>query len=178
VAIARPKRNCHFLFFLFCDKILIEFNLILQTMKKNIIKTIIVIIIFSVFILSSPAVYAGTVKTTTGGTVSLTNPLTGNETPTTIPTLIGYLIKAIMGIVGSLALVMIIYGGFVWMTAAGNTEKITQGKNILVWAIIGLVVIFSAYLLVSNIINISTGKGLLSGTAPQTETFDPENRAE
>jgi hypothetical protein len=59
---------------------------------------------------------------------------------------------------------MIIYGGFVWMTAAGNTEKVTQGKNILIWAIIGLVVIFSAYLLVSNIINVATTGNLSTPT--------------
>ncbi len=85
-------------------------------------------------------------------TVTLTNPIGSTD----IPTLIGYIIKAVMGIVGSLALVMVIYGGFVWMTAAGNAEKVTQGKNILIWAIIGLVVIFSAYIIVANIISVTT----------------------
>lgn len=82
------------------------------------------------------------------GQVCLDNPLTG--APTSIPPqeFIGRIIKAILGIVGSLALVMFVYGGFNWMTAAGNAEKVEKGKQILVWATIGLIVIFTSYALV------------------------------
>ncbi|MCK4539930.1 hypothetical protein KAU09_02120 [Candidatus Parcubacteria bacterium] len=38
-----------------------------------------------------------------------------------------------------------IYGGFTWMLAAGSSEKVQKGKDILIWATLGLVVIFSAY---------------------------------
>jgi len=62
--------------------------------------------------------------------------------------LIGKIINAVLGVVGSLALVMFIYGGFTWMLAAGNTDRVQRGKNILIWATIGLVVIFSAYAIV------------------------------
>jgi hypothetical protein len=68
---------------------------------------------------------------------------------TDIPTLAGRIINAVLGIVGSIALVMFIYGGFVWMTAAGNQEAVTKGRNILIWATVGLIVIFSAYALVN-----------------------------
>ena len=34
------------------------------------------------------------------------------------------------------------------MTAAGNQEKVTKGRDILVWAVVELIVIFSAYALV------------------------------
>lgn len=82
-------------------------------------------------------------------TVSLPNPL-GNDV--TIPGLIGRVIKAILSIVGSLALVMFIYGGFTWMLAAGSSEKVKQGKDIIVWAAIGLIIIFSSYALVRFIL--------------------------
>jgi hypothetical protein len=49
---------------------------------------------------------------------------------------IGKIISAVLGVTGSLALVMFIYGGLVWMTAAGASEKITKGKDILLWATI------------------------------------------
>jgi hypothetical protein len=62
--------------------------------------------------------------------------------------LIGKVIAAAMGLVGSIALAMFIYGGFVWMMAAGNAEAVTKGKNILIWATLGLVVIFTSYALV------------------------------
>lgn len=64
---------------------------------------------------------------------------------TDVPTLIGRVIKAILGIVGSLSLLMFIYGGFIWMMSGGNEEKITQGKKTLLWATLGIVIIFSSY---------------------------------
>jgi hypothetical protein len=85
-----------------------------------------------------------------GGEVNLTNPLPG---VTSVPILIGKVISAALGIVGSLALLMFIYGGFTWMLAAGNENAVTKGKNILTWAAIGLVVIFASYSLVNFIIN-------------------------
>lgn len=88
-------------------------------------------------------------STDTGGTVSLPDPLGMESEQNPVQTLIGKVISAVLGIVGSLALVMFIYGGLVWMTAAGNTEKVTKGKDILTWAAVGLVVIFSAYAMVT-----------------------------
>jgi len=79
------------------------------------------------------------------GQVCLDNPLGTDVTPQIF---IGKIIKAILGIVGSLALVMFIYGGFNIMTAAGSPEKVEKGKQILIWATIGLIVIFTSYALV------------------------------
>ena len=93
--------------------------------------------------------------------VQLPNPLTGkttfDEKTEGIPTLLGRVINAILGIVGSLALVMFIYGGIIWMTSSGNAEQVTKGKNIVIWATIGLVVIFSAYALVSFVLTKALG---------------------
>ena len=85
------------------------------------------------------------------GSVSLEehNPLGDTKTPEPI---IGNVINAVLGVVGSLALLMFIYGGVVWMTAAGNSEKVQKGKNILLWAIMGLIVIFASYALVDFVI--------------------------
>jgi len=81
--------------------------------------------------------------------VQLPNPLgTPNPTP---QTLLGRIINAVLGITGSLALVMFIYGGTTWMLSAGNAEQVSKGKNIIIWATIGLVIIFSAYALVKFI---------------------------
>ena len=83
------------------------------------------------------------------GEVCLENPITGIDSPNQ---LIGQIINGVLGIVGSLALVMFIYGGFVWMLAAGSNEKVQKGKDILVWATIGLVVIFAAFAIVDFIL--------------------------
>ena len=83
------------------------------------------------------------------GTVCLDNPLGADVTPQTF---IGGVIRAILGIVGSLALALFIYGGFLWMTAAGNAEQVAKGKNTLIWATLGLIIIFSSYALVRFVI--------------------------
>ena len=118
-----------------------------------------------IFILFSPLIaFAG--QGAIGGPgvtkpVQLPNPLTGkttfDEKTEGIPTLLGRVINAILGIVGSLALVMFIYGGIIWMTSSGNAEQVTKGKNIVIWATIGLVVIFSAYALVSFVLTKALG---------------------
>ena len=87
---------------------------------------------------------------------TLTNPISTSDPNE----LIGQVISAVLGVVGSLALLMFIYGGLVWMTAAGNNEKVQKGKNVLIWATIGLMVIFSSYAMVRFVIEgLATGGG-------------------
>jgi hypothetical protein len=78
----------------------------------------------------------------------LTNPL-GNATPNS---LIGRVINAILGVIGSLALLMFVYGGITWMTSSGSPEKIKKGRDIIIWSVIGLAVIFFSYALVNLVI--------------------------
>jgi len=55
----------------------------------------------------------------------------------------------IFSFVAGLAFVMFIYGGFTWIFSFGNSEKVKKGQQIFVYAVIGLVIVFSAYILVS-----------------------------
>jgi len=59
--------------------------------------------------------------------------------------LIGKFIKLLLTLVGSIFLVLVIYGGFLWMTAGGNEEQVTKAKNMIKSATIGLAIILSAY---------------------------------
>lgn len=56
--------------------------------------------------------------------------------------------KWILGIVGSLALLMFIYGGFMFLISAGSSDKIGQAQKILVAAVIGLIIVFSSYMII------------------------------
>lgn len=128
-------------------------------------KVFILIILFFVIFFSAVKVNAeddvGAPRgESSGGTtppVTLTDPLHLNNAQNAPQILIGRIISAILGIVGSLALAMFIYGGFVWMTAAGSSEKVTKGRDIIIWATLGLVVIFSAYAMVKFVL---TGLGV------------------
>jgi len=83
-----------------------------------------------------------------GGTTVIENPL-GQDDPRII---IGNIIRVVLGIVGSLALIIFIYGGLMWMTSSGNAERIKKGRDTLVWAAIGLMVIFGSYTVVNFVI--------------------------
>lgn len=85
-------------------------------------------------------------------TVKLPNPLTGSQSSKPIPDFLGQIINYAMGIMGSLALVMFIYGGALWMLSAGNTEQVSKGKQVIIWAALGIAIVFTAYALVRFVI--------------------------
>ena len=61
-------------------------------------------------------------------------------------------INTLLGLLGLLATIIILLGGFKWMTSQGNSEKVDEAKNLIKNGIIGLVVIFSAYAIASFVI--------------------------
>lgn len=67
---------------------------------------------------------------------------------------IGRIIKGVMGILGSLALVMFVYSGILFMTDRGNGENIGKAKDIAVWTTLGLVVIFASYAILNFVFQI------------------------
>jgi len=90
--------------------------------------------------------------------VELPNPLRETD----VAVIIGRIVRMLTGGAGMIAFLMFIYGGFQWLTAAGNPEKIKKGRDILVWSILGLVVMFSAYIITRYIIDaITRGAGVV-----------------
>jgi len=59
------------------------------------------------------------------------------------------LITGALGVSGVLALVAFVYGGVLWMVSAGNQTFIDKGRKAMIWAVWGLVVIFSSYAILS-----------------------------
>ena len=110
--------------------------------------------LFLIFLLASPFCPAlaqpaynppdGADETRPADTVMLENPL---GPVTDLNVVIGLFIRSLLGIIGSLALAVFIYGGLTLMTAAGSPERVRRGQATLVWAVVGLTVIFSAYAL-------------------------------
>jgi hypothetical protein len=56
-----------------------------------------------------------------------------------------------LGAAGALALIMMIYGGYEVMTAAGNAQRATNGKSYIYSSLIGILILLGAYLLLSVI---------------------------
>jgi len=119
-------------------------------------------VVSMVMLAVAPAVFA----------VELTNPI-GVDDPRII---IGNIIRALLGIIGSIALAIFILGGFYWVTSAGSEEKVTKGKNMIMWATFGLAVIFFAYAIVTFVVGAITGsdgQGTGSGQNPEGSGQNP-----
>ncbi len=80
------------------------------------------------------------------------------------------LIKISLGVIGTIAVVFAIAGGFMIMTSNGNEEKMGGGKKILLYSVIGLVIILGAYSIVYAVYS-----GLYSSLQnPMTPGQDPD----
>jgi hypothetical protein len=69
----------------------------------------------------------------------------------------------ILSIVGALALVVFIYGGILMIISEGSSDRVQQGKNAMVAAFIGLIIIFGAYILVkfvAGVVGVQSGFNL------------------
>ncbi len=70
-----------------------------------------------------------------------------------LTTTIGSLIAVLLGFLGVIFLILIIYAGLLWMTAAGNEDNVKKAKSILLNSVIGLVILLSAYAISSFVID-------------------------
>jgi len=66
--------------------------------------------------------------------------------------LINAIISAILGVVGILSVIFIIWGGYGYIMAGGSEEKIEEAKKTITYAIIGLVLSIGAYILINTVI--------------------------
>lgn len=57
----------------------------------------------------------------------------------------GKIVKIFLGVIGITMVILMVFGGYLWMTAGGNEEKITKAKKIIGNAIIGLIIVIMAY---------------------------------
>ena len=66
--------------------------------------------------------------------------------------LAGSVIQIVLGFLGIIAVLIVLYGGFKWMTAAGNEENVSQAKKILGAGVIGLVIVLMAFALANFVV--------------------------
>jgi len=62
------------------------------------------------------------------------------------------LVRLLMTFLGIIAVIIILLGGFKWMTAAGNEDKVSEAKKLIGAGIIGLVIILAAFLIVNFVV--------------------------
>jgi hypothetical protein len=88
--------------------------------------------------------YGGDVATNRGFGPTITDPRSN----------IRIALNIIMGFLAIIVLAMILYGGALWLTAMGSEEKVERGKNTLLWAATGAIVISIAWTVTSYILSV------------------------
>ncbi|MFH1173455.1 MAG: hypothetical protein V1692_02910 [bacterium] len=76
--------------------------------------------------------------------------LTGIDDPAKF---IGQLIGAALSLLGVLFLALMVYGGYLWMTARGNEDQIKKAKEIIIAAVTGLAIVLAAYAITSFVMS-------------------------
>lgn len=102
--------------------------------------------------------YTGSDSSITSDTLKLEakntlNPMNFKTGTAGVQQLMSKAVSALTFAMGSLLLLFYVYAGILWMTAAGNQERIGQAKKIVVWSTLGVVVILSSYLIVQAVFN-------------------------
>lgn len=69
----------------------------------------------------------------------------GDATPVDIRTTVSRIIVVVLGFLGVIFIVLAVYAGFLYMTAAGNEEKTTKALDMLRNAVIGLIIVLMAW---------------------------------
>lgn len=74
-------------------------------------------------------------------------------TESSLPELVGGIINVALGLLGIILVIYIVYGGFIYMTAGGDKEKITTAKKVMTNAIVGIIIVVAAYAISSYVIS-------------------------
>ncbi|MBI4128204.1 MAG: hypothetical protein HY459_03995 [Parcubacteria group bacterium] len=80
---------------------------------------------------------------------------TGANTRNTLPVVVGTIIKFAIGIVGIIAFIMFIAGGYQYLTSGGNKEGLDSAKARMTYAVAGLVIIAVAWVITAYIVGLT-----------------------
>ncbi|MEK7072568.1 MAG: pilin [Patescibacteria group bacterium] len=126
----------------------------MKKIAKIVLSSLILTMVFSMVVaISSVSVLAQGDNTIQGGLDSLASGAQELPSGTTdLKQAIGQIIQIFLGFLGVLAVVLIIYAGFLWMTAGGDSAKVDKAKGYIKNAIIGIVIILAAYIITSYVL--------------------------
>ncbi len=84
-----------------------------------------------------------------------TSYLGGTDLPNDdLRTVLVRLINILLGVLGIIFLILVLIGGFMWMTAGGQEEQAKKGRQIIINGVLGLIIIFLSFAIVTFVFNI------------------------
>lgn len=119
--------------------------------------TIAIIATILVGIMTTLPVYAETTKEAACAGIGLAGgDCDASTSDSKLTSIIATVINWFSWIVGAVSVIMIIYGGFRYVTSAGDSSKITAARQTIMYALVGLVVVALSQLLVKFVLNASS----------------------
>lgn len=119
------------------------------TIKKTMGFMAVMTVLVSGFLTNAMSVQAATPLTEEdlfgGEKQAIADALGGNADPKTPQEIAAAVIRILLGFLGIIAVVIILVAGFQWMTAGGDAAKVDGAKKRLTAAVIGLIIILSAW---------------------------------
>ena len=118
-------------------------------MNKILFVTILTLILITPLLpMTVDAQSASEAKSTLEGIVSgIFGPSEGD-----IAVIVGRIIQTALGLVGIIFITLIIYGGFLYMTAAGSQEQVAKARTLIINNVIGLIIIVTAFAVTSFVV--------------------------
>lgn len=99
-------------------------------------------------------------------TETITNPDTGKSsvgaTLRCLPILLNNVVNGFLIFVGAVALFLIIYSGIKFVTSGGDAKKVTEARQIMTYAIIGVVVVLSSFAIIYFIAYLTNSKDCIT----------------
>ena len=125
-------------------------------MKKFLLLVLPLLSLTTLVLIGTPAFaeIVGPSPAAQSGPTTIPNPLGDSVTPAELA---GRVIKTLLGLSGAAALVVFIYGGVMFMFSGGNSTKVQNAKNTLVYATLGLALIFASYAILKFVLQVLGG---------------------
>ena len=111
----------------------------------------------AVFAFFAPAAIAQNAGDVCEGVGAAGGSCTETGASTTVDSIVGLGVNIISVIVGIAAVIMIILGGFKYITSGGDSSSVQSAKNTILYAIIGLVVVAMAQMITGFVLDRVTG---------------------
>jgi len=106
-------------------------------------------------VLAAPLMAGAAVSNSLNGALTDVNTIgnsAGVNSSQTLPMIVGSVISVLLGVLGIVFVVLVVYAGFLYLTSNGEEKNVGKAKKLLTQAIIGLIIIVSAYAISSYVI--------------------------
>lgn len=95
----------------------------------------------------------------------------GSRYPSDVPTLIGNVIGTALSMIAVIFFLLMVYGGFLWMTAHGDSAQVDKAKDTIIAAVIGIIVVLASYAITNFVFNATKATGNPSKGAPAATVY-------